>query len=144
MTDRGDLAVCTLISINYGKLNYSESHVPQFTSKPSRHHCCRPHAAVTCNYESCVLGVSFFCLVSPYLMCLPAALLHAVRLRLGVRLLSHQPVRGVQRASGRLRGPGTPPLAAAEPGPVAPRQRDGHARRRDPLADDLQASGPRR
>ncbi len=76
--------------------------------------------------------------------CLPAALLNTVQLCLGVRLLSHQPVRGVQRPSRRLRGPGPPSLAAPEPGPVPPRERDEHACRRDPLADDLQASGPRR
>ncbi|KAI4803706.1 hypothetical protein KUCAC02_025361, partial [Chaenocephalus aceratus] len=50
---------------------------------------------------------------------------------------------GVQRGSRRIRGPGTPPLAVAEPGPVA-RRRDGHARGGDPLTDELQAPGPRR
>lgn len=70
MTDRVDLAVYTLISINYGKLNYSESHVPQFPSKPSRHHCCRPHAAVTCNYKSCALGVFSAYLVHISCVCL--------------------------------------------------------------------------
>lgn len=74
-----------------------------------------------------------------------AAFLDTVQLCLGVCLLSHQPVRGVQRVSGRLRSPGPPPLAAAESGPVPPRWRDGDARRGDPLTDGLQTpAGPRR
>lgn len=73
-----------------------------------------------------------------------AAFLRTVRLCLRVCVLSLQPVRGVQRGSRRIRGPGTPPLAVAEPGPVAPRRRDGHARGGDPLTDELQAPGPRR
>uniref|UniRef100_A0A8D3E1B2 Paired box 1a n=1 Tax=Scophthalmus maximus TaxID=52904 RepID=A0A8D3E1B2_SCOMX len=75
----------------------------------------------------------------------PAAFLHAVQLCLGVCVLSQQPVRCVQRVSGRLRVAGTPPLAGAEPGPVPPGRRHGHARRGDPLGDGLQApAGPRR
>lgn len=71
-------------------------------------------------------------------LCLPAALLDTVQLCLGVRLLSQQPVRGVQWAGRRLRGPGAPPLAAPEPGAVPPERRDGrHARGGDPLTDDL-------
>lgn len=68
---------------------------------------------------------------------LSAALLDTVRLCLSVRILPLQPVRGVQRATRRLCGPGPPPLATTEPGSVTPRRRDEHACRGDPFTHDL-------
>lgn len=73
-----------------------------------------------------------------------AAVLHALQLRVCLRLLPLQPVRGVQRPRRRLRGPGTPPLAAAGARPVPPGRRDGHDRGGHTLPHDLQAPGPRR
>lgn len=83
-------------------------------------------------------------LTPPSRACAPAALLHALRLRLGLRLLALQSVRGLQRPTCWLRSPGPPPLAAAEPRAVTPGRRDGDAHGGDPLSHDLQAPGPRR